>query len=113
MQGSASIEINVKSGSIDDLFLKLPPGVNFLNLTAPSLRTHKIRPEDNGQIVEVQFTQDMEGQIRLEINYEKIMADSQDEIVVPSISIDNAEVEQGRIAVEALSAERHQQRTAQ
>ncbi len=104
MTGAATIEVNVKSGSIMDLQLKLPPRVNFLSLTAPSLRTYKQNSEETGQIIDVQFTQEMEGQFRIEVSYELIMADSIADIAVPTLAVQGAEVEQGRIALEALTA---------
>lgn len=104
MKGSSTVEVNVKSGSITDLQLKLPPKVNFLSLTAPSLRTHKANSAQDGQKIDIQFTQEMEGQFRIEVFYELIMGDSQAETKVPTLTVDGAEVEQGRIAVEALSA---------
>jgi hypothetical protein len=104
MKGSASVEVNVKSGKISELQLILPVDVNFLSLTAPSLRTHKVQPEEGRQVVDVQFTQEMEGQFRMEVAYELIMADGQAKTKVPTLAVDGAEVEQGQIAVEALSA---------
>ncbi len=104
MTGSATVEVNVKSGSIRDLQLELPSGVNFLSLTAPSLRIYKNNPGENTQVIDVQFTQEMEGQFRIEVGYELIMADGASDVVVPTLSVSGAEVEQGRIAVEALTA---------
>ena len=52
----------------------------------------------------MQFTQDMEGQFRVELAYEKIIADTEAELAVPTLAVKGAEIEQGRIAVEALSA---------
>jgi hypothetical protein len=104
LRGAATVEVNVKSGSIMELELSLPAGVNFLNLTAPSLRTHKLNAAENRQTIDVQFTQEMEGQFRIEITYERIMADGETEVVVPTVAVKGAEVEQGRIAVEALTA---------
>ena len=104
LKGSASIELNVKSGSIMDIQLELPLNVNFLNLNAPSLRSHKVTTENGVQKIDVYFTQEMEGQFRIETNYEKITADSDADLSVPTITVHGAEVEQGRIAVEALSA---------
>ena len=104
MTGSATVEVNVKSGSIEDLLLNLPTGVNFLSLSAPSLRTHNVNQTDTGQEIEVQFTQEMEGQFRLELAYELIMSDAASSVKVPTLKVNGAEVEQGRIAVEALSA---------
>ena len=103
MRGSASVNVNVKSGKLTELQLALPPDVNLLNLTAPSLRTHRFL-EDDERLVSVEFTQDMAGQFRIEVAYERITADAESEVSVPTLSVVGAEVEQGRIAVEALAA---------
>jgi hypothetical protein len=103
MRGAASVNINVKSGKLSALQLALPPDVNLLNLTAPSLRTHRFG-EDDERLVTVEFTQEMEGQFRVEVAYERIIADAESEVAVPTLSVVGAEVEQGRIAVEALAA---------
>ncbi len=103
MRGSASINVNVKSGKLTELELVLPPAVNLLNLTAPSLRTHRVSDDDE-RVVTVEFTQDMEGQFRVGVAYERITADAESEVSVPTLSVVGAEVEQGRIAVEALAA---------
>jgi hypothetical protein len=104
MRGTASVDIYVKSGGLETLALRLPTGVNFLGLTAPSLRTHALKEDPTGQLIEVQFTQPLEGQFRLEVNYEKITSEAETQVVVPTLKVIGAEVEQGRIAVEALSA---------
>jgi hypothetical protein len=103
MKGSASVNINVKSGKLNELELQLPPDVNLLNLTAPSLRSHRMNAQKEGG-VDVEFTQDMEGQFRVEVAYERITADAESEVSVPTLRVIGAEVEQGRIAVEALAA---------
>lgn len=104
MRGSAGIQIDVKSGSVLDLNLALPAGVNVLNVTGPSLRQHQVRTDQNGQLIEVEFTQEMSGQFQMEVNYEYILSDSQSELAVPTIQVKGAEVQHGRIAVEALTA---------
>jgi len=104
LTGSASVQVNIKSGRIMDFRLRLPRDVSLLNLTAPSLRTYKVNDEDGTQFVDVEFTQEMEGQFRLDLTYERILADADAEVDVPTVGIVGAEVEQGRIAVEALSA---------
>jgi hypothetical protein len=104
MRCSAAIELNVKSGGITDLVLDLPAGVNLLGLAGPSIRTHTVAPEASVQRVDVAFTQEMEGQFRLDVEYERIMVDSDAAVEVPTLSVRGAEVEQGRLAVEALSA---------
>ncbi len=104
MDGVATVDVNVKSGSIDALQLTLPKEVNVLAVTAPSLRAHKVIPGEKEQTIDVQFTQEMEGQFRLECTYERILSEGQPEVDVPLLAVEGAEVEQGRIAVEALSA---------
>lgn len=106
MKGSATVNVNVKSGKLNQLRLALPRDVNLLSLTAPSLRTQKGIDEEDRSVIDVEFTQDMEGQFRLEVGYERITADADadSEVSVPTLSVLGAEVEQGRIAVEALAA---------
>lgn len=104
MKGSATVEINVKSGSIMALSLRVPADVNVLGVTAPSLRSHEVEVGENGQTIQLAFTQEMEGQFRLELNYERIMVDGALQNPVPTIGVAKAEVEHGRIAIEALSA---------
>jgi hypothetical protein len=104
LAGAASVEINVKSGRIMALQLTLPDEVNLLSLSAPSVRTHRVVETESGQRIDVEFTQEMEGQFRLDLAYERITVDVASELEVPTVSVPEAEVEQGRIAVEALSA---------
>lgn len=104
MKGAASIDFSVKSGALEELVLQLPKGVNFLSLSGPSLRTHKLVDKPEGQQIEVSFTQEMEGQFRLELAYERILGDTESDVAVPTVKVAGAEVEQGKIAVEALSA---------
>ncbi len=102
---SAIVEINLKSGSVTELVLTAPGDVNILNLTGPSIRDYEVSTEDDGgQSVEVEFTQEMDGQFRLELLYERILSDGEAAAEVPTIHVRGAEVEQGRLAVEALSA---------
>jgi hypothetical protein len=104
LQGSARVEVNVKSGTITSLELKLPESVNLLSLSAPSLRSHKASHKGKAQLVDLQFTQEMEGQFKIDVLYERILSDSESEVTVPTLAVKGAEVEQGRIAVEALAA---------
>ncbi len=104
LKGSATVQIDVKSGSIMELRLRLPPNVNVLGVTGPSLRTHQVHQDDKAPYIDLAFTQEMEGQFRIEVNYERNMVDSEAEAPVPTISVAEAEVEHGRIAVEALTA---------
>ena len=104
LTGSGTVQVNVKSGRIMDLALELPEGVSLLNLTAPSLRTYKIVDDGTPQLVNIEFTQEMEGQFRLDLTYERILSEGESQVEVPTLAVQGAEVEQGRIAVEALSA---------
>ncbi|MGH9391370.1 MAG: hypothetical protein ACRD1Z_17320, partial [Vicinamibacteria bacterium] len=97
---SASVEIHVKSGGLDRVDLALPAGANLLNLVAPSLRTHRVVDG----VVEVEFTQEMEGDFRIEATYERLLGESAAEVDAGTLHVRGAEVEQGRIAVEASSA---------
>lgn len=104
LKGSASLDLNVKSGSLMALNLRLPDNVNLLGLSSPSMRTYQVKPEDGGQTVQLEFTQEMEGQFRIELSYERILAETGNETDVPGVAVPDAEVEYGRIAVEALAA---------
>jgi hypothetical protein len=103
MKGSASIDLNVKSGALNRVQLDLPENINILNLTAPSLRVFKAIEEGGRHYVDVQFTQDMDGQFRIEVSYELLMNENSGDAKVPTLAVRDADVEQGRIAVEALS----------
>ena len=104
MRGSASIHMDVKSGAIVDLQLQLPKGVNVLNITGPSIRNHKTVNDDDTQMINIEFTQEMTGQFRIEVNYEKILGENKSQLEVPRLQVVGAEVQHGRIAVEALTA---------
>ena len=104
LTGAASLEIHLKSGRVNTLELELPAGINLLSLTAPSLRTYTVDPQDDAQLVSIEFTQEMEGQFRLELTYERILVDDTSEVEVPTLTVRGSEVEQGRIVIEALSA---------
>ncbi len=97
---AASVEIHVKSGGLDRVDLTLPAGANLLNLVAPSLRTHRVVDG----VIEVEFTQEMEGDFRIEATYERLLGENAAEAEAATIHVRGAEVEQGRIAVEASSA---------
>ncbi len=113
MKAAAGVEIDVKSGRLMELELVVPEDVSLLSLTGPSVREHRIEPAAIGQRIVVEFTQEMEGQFRLELAYEGLLVapeggqrnnDGSDELEVPTLGVPGAEVEQGRIAVEALAA---------
>ncbi|MBL4661848.1 MAG: hypothetical protein JKY19_15930 [Alcanivoracaceae bacterium] len=114
MRASASIQMDIKSGAIVDLQLQLPEGINVLNITGPSIRNHKIVNENESQMIDIEFTQEMTGQFRIEVNYEQILTEhksavnqaksNRSELLVASLQVSGTEVQHGRIAVEALTA---------
>lgn len=106
LEGAASIEVDVKAGGLTELRLTLPRDVTLLSLSAPSLRQHTEAGGDGGgpRGIDLAFTREMDGQFRVDLTYERILADGAPEVVVPRVAVPGAEVEQGRIAVEALAA---------
>jgi hypothetical protein len=102
--GTAIVDVDVKSGSLAELAIVLPANAGLLDLSAPSLRDHRTEVDGDSQNVTIEFTQEMEGQFRVEIRYERIAEDGEGELAVPIAHVRGADVEQGRIAVEALSA---------
>jgi len=104
IKGNAAIDVVLKSGKLSELDLELPTGLNILNVVAPSLRTHQITTVDGKQKIALQFTQEMEGTFLVQLTYERIFGEAGDDVSVPTVSVDGAEVEQGRVAIEALSA---------
>jgi len=104
MKAASTIEIDVKSGSIADLTLKLPENVNILGVSSPSLRDHREVATAGGQTIELAFTREMSGRFRVEMLYERIMDTDAERNPVPIVAVTDAEVEHGRIAVEALTA---------
>lgn len=104
MKGSATVQVDVKSGSLMALQLRLPGDVNVLGVSGPSIRNHRVTPAQGRQRIDIAFTQEMEGQFRIEVSYERITSESESEVPVPTVSVGGAEVEHGRIAVEALTA---------
>jgi hypothetical protein len=109
LKGQVSIENDVKSGVLRELRLWLPADLNILGVTGPSIRTHTVTPRDGRQAIDIEFTRDMDGQFRVELNYERIMRDGSTETAmpptdVPRVDVEGADVVQGRIAIEALAA---------
>ena len=104
LKGQAGIEIDVKSGVLRDLRLIIPSDVNLLGVAGPSIRNHTVETQTDGQSVEIEFTREMDGQFRIELNYERIMLDGTSTTNAPRIAVVGADVAHGRIAIEALSA---------
>ncbi len=103
---AASVAVHIKSGRLSSLALELPADVTVLSVSGPSLRSHQVAAKDGAQTIDVAFTQEMEGDFRVEVAYERVLAGAQAEsqVAVATLRVRGAEVEQGRLAVEALSA---------
>lgn len=99
----AAVTVDVKSGSVMELHLKLEESSSVLQLSAPSLRAWSVN-EDDPSLIVVEFTEEMEGEFRIDVAYEKIEEDGSVSIGAPLLHVEGAEVEEGRVAVEALSA---------
>ncbi|MCB1043912.1 MAG: MnhB domain-containing protein [Acidobacteria bacterium] len=104
MKAAASFDCLVKSGLLGQLEIILPSDVNLLHVSAPSMRNHVVVPSDVGQRVQIFFTQELEGQIRVEMDYERIIDFNQAQVNIPLAVCEGAEVQQGRVALEALTA---------
>ena len=94
------VEIEVKSGTLDALALTVPEGLNLLEVSAPSLRHYAI---DDDRRLRIELTQPMEGRFRVEVVCERITG-QEEELEVPLLGVVDAEVERGRLGVEALAA---------
>lgn len=101
---SAAIDIHVKSGTLAELQIALPAETSVLEVSAPSLREHRVSTENGQSRVELFFTQEMDGQVRVELRYERIVAAGETVVSPPLAHVVGADVEQGRIAVEATAA---------
>ena len=109
LKATATIELDIKAGRLLGLSLDLPAAANLLGLTGPSLRDAEpatsASADGGARRLELQFTQEMEGQVRLEAVYELLLdEDGNAPVEVPLLTVVGAEVEQGRLAVEARTA---------
>ncbi|UJR82034.1 hypothetical protein [Sandaracinus amylolyticus] len=96
----AAIDVRVKSGSLSELVIALPEGASLLDVVAPSLREHRLE----GSRVRLSFTQEMEGDVHVELRWERIVAAGESELDAPMAHVEGADVEQGRVAIEATAA---------
>ncbi|MEM9067936.1 MAG: hypothetical protein AAGE52_05495 [Myxococcota bacterium] len=97
---ASQIEVDVKSGSLSELTLEVPEGLNVLEVSAPSLRRYVL--EDGGQL-RVELTQPMEGRFTIELLCDRVTG-QEEELAMPLLGVAGAEVERGRVGVEALAA---------
>ncbi|MEJ8568632.1 hypothetical protein [Elongatibacter sediminis] len=109
LKGQVAIDNDVKSGVLRELRLWLPADLNILGVSGPSIRNHAVTQDNGRQAVDIEFTREMDGRFRIELNYERILIDGAAEadtapVAVPRVDVEGADVVQGRIAIEALAA---------
>lgn len=91
-------DLEIKSGALDTIALHLPENLNVLEVSAPSLRRYAV--ED--RTLRVELTQPMTGRLTIEVLAERITGE-EEELELPFASAADAEIERGRIGVEALA----------
>ncbi|MBN8613602.1 MAG: hypothetical protein J0L92_23605, partial [Deltaproteobacteria bacterium] len=101
---STAIDVHVKSGALAELIVALPHGANVLEVSAPSLREHRIEGEGDAARLHLFFTQEMEGDVRVELRFERMMPAGESAIDAPLAHVVGADVEDGRVAIEATAA---------
>lgn len=101
---SAAVDVHIKSGSLSELSIALPAGASVLEVSAPSLREHRVEEVDGHPRVHMWFTQEMEGDVRIELRWERIAAANEADVPAPMAHVEGVDVEQGRIAIEATAA---------
>lgn len=101
---SAAFDVHVKSGTLTELSIALPDGASLLEVSAPSLREHRVEDGSGHPIVHLWFTQEMEGDLRVELRWERMGAAGETDVAAPIAHVEGADVEQGRIAIEATAA---------
>jgi hypothetical protein len=101
---SAAVDVHIKSGSLSELSIALPAGASVLEVSAPSLREHRVEEVDGHPRVHMWFTQEMEGDVRVELRWERIAAANEADVPAPMAHVEGVDVEQGRIAIEATAA---------
>ena len=110
---SAAFDVHVKSGTLTELSIALPDGASVLEVSAPSLREHRVEDESGHPIVHMWFTQEMEGDLRVELRWERMGAAGETDVSAPIAHVEGADVEQVRIAIEATAAVEVSARDAQ
>lgn len=94
------VELEVKSGSLSELNLRMPEGLSLLEVSAPSLRRYVL--SDDGRTLTIELTQPMEGRFTVELLCDRVTG-QEEELQIPLLGVEGAEVERGRVGVEALA----------
>lgn len=104
VHGSIEGMVEIKTGRLALLQVELPKGPQVLSVVAPSLREQRVLQNEKNQVVEIEFTQEMEGTLRFEINYELLISQEFNEAMIPMVHLVGADVDRGRLVVESRSA---------
>ncbi len=108
LRAAAAIEVKVKAGTFAELTLVLPNGINVLAATAPSLREHRVVEPAAGsndpRLLQLSFTREMEGVVQIDLAWEHVLAPGDAKLAVPLVHVRGAVVEEGKLAIEALTA---------
>ncbi len=97
------IDLDIKSGGLEELRVRLPASLSLLEVSAPSLRRYAVEGEGDDRVLHIELTQPIEGRLAIEVLSERITG-QEDELGVPFLSVIGAEVERGRVGVEARAA---------
>lgn len=95
------VEVEVKSGSLSELSLRIPEGLSLLEVSAPSLRRYVL--DEDTRTLRIELTQPMEGRFTVELLSDRVTG-QEEELTIPLLGAQGAEVERGRVGVEALAA---------
>jgi len=107
LRAVATVEITIKAGTLGELDVILPEGINVLSASAPSLREHRViepSESDKSRRLNVSFTREMEGSVKLELAWERVLTPGDPTLPVPLVHVRGATVEEGRLGLEALTA---------
>ncbi|MCC6625149.1 MAG: hypothetical protein IT385_28135 [Deltaproteobacteria bacterium] len=107
LRAVATIEITIKAGTLGELDVLLPEGINVLSASAPSLREHRVvepTESDKSRRLNLSFTREMEGAVKIELAWERILTPGDASLSVPLVHVRGATVEEGRLGLEALTA---------
>lgn len=97
------VQLDIKSGALEELRVRLPASLSLLEVSAPSLRRYEVEGEGDERTLRIELTQPIEGRLTLEILSERITG-QEDLLAVPFLGVIGAEVERGRAGIEARAA---------
>ena len=103
LRSKNSVDVTIKSGLLKELTFVLPKEVTVLDLISPHLLKHSENQEKDNKKLYVQFTQALDGTLRIDLLLERILDPQSQQVQLPAIQVLGAEVERGNIGVESLT----------